>query len=473
MIARQAPPVERSGGEAPARRIELTDVPWSHPCEMIRLGSRLVSSKVGLIRRIVAGGFRAQDPVIHSLGVLRSELSRFSTITREAKSGGAGERLDSALAATIGETVERYCMCIYDKRDMVLAPYEEVAADAVHPDEVRLYSRAQLADRRVFSRHEYFTERSRICWVWGFSLTEQRPRLVPASLVYLDYQVDHDLGEVAIGRNASSGLAAGVTLEEAVLTGLLEVIERDSFTICWLQRRMGPRIRVDEQELAQLLQRKFQAGHPRVQLQIFENTLDIPAASMFAILRRPTEIGPVLCVGSAARLDPREALLKCLYEAGQSVAFIRYLRQREKGWQPADDFSDLVSFDLHALHYNLRPELIPEVFRFCDDVKEEVPLSVLPNRSTGRVLGDLESLIERLRGLGSEVIVVEITTPDIREVGLRVVRVIATRLVPLHGNHNRPFLGPRRLYEVPEKLGWATRGWDPAAGLNPYPHPFP
>jgi ribosomal protein S12 methylthiotransferase accessory factor len=488
MIARQLP-TEQTGeipsGLAPRRAgacgrtaprwvdLELRDVPWSDPLETLRIGSRLVSSKVGLIRSFSYGAFKAQDPVLHAVGVGQSELSRFSDIQGGAKAGGAGETIAAALAATIGEAVERYCMYVYDRREVVLAAWEEVPDDAVHPDQVRLYSRSQLENRRIFDRHELFTERSRVGWVWGYSLTERRPRLVPASMVYLDYRVDRNQGEAAIGRNASSGLAAGLTLEEAVLTGLLEVIERDSFVICWLQRHMGPRIRVDEPELQELLQRKFQAGSPRVTLQIFDNTLDTPAASTLAILRRPTECGPVLCVGSAARLDPRRAVLKCLYEAGQSVSFIRYLRKRDRGWEPAADFSNLDNFDLHALHYNVRPELIPEAFGFCDRVEEEVPLSALPNRSTGRVLGDLEYLIERLRELGSEVIVVDITTPEIREIGLRVVRVVATRLVPLHGNHNRPFLGPRRLYEVPEKLGWARRGWHPAAGLNPYPHPFP
>jgi len=472
---RPRPRIWADGRAVPAQRVELElrDVPWSDPRETIRIGSRLVSSKVGLIRSFSYLAFKAQDPALHAVGVGGSKLSRFSDIQGEPQSGGAGETIDVALAATIGEAVERYCMYVYDRREMVLAAWEEVADDAVHPDQVCLFSRAQLENRRVFDRHEPFTERSRICWVWGYSLTERRPRLVPASLVYLNYEVDRDRGEAVIGRNASSGLATGLTLEEAVLTGLLELIERDSFVICWMQRRMGPRIRVDDPELEELLRRKLQAGNPRVNLQIFYNTLDIPAASVLVILRRPTEFGPVLCIGSAARLDPRRAVLKCLYEAGQGVASIRCLCKQEAGWVPAADFSNLENFNLHALHYNVRPELIPEAFGFCDRVAEEVPLSALPDPSTGRALGDLEYLIERLREVGSEVVVVDITTPDIRELGLRVVRVLATRLVPLHGNHNKPYLGSRRLYEVPEKLGWARGGWDPSAGLNPYPHPFP
>jgi ribosomal protein S12 methylthiotransferase accessory factor len=146
---------------------------------------------------------------------------------------------------------------------------------------------------------------------------------------------------------------------------------------------------------------------------------------------------------------------------------------REPEWRPAADFSNLTGFDEHARLYLYRPDLIPEAFGFCDRVEEEVPLSAIPDRSTGRPLGDLRHLVERLREVGSEVVAVDITSSDVGQVGFSVVRVLATRLVPLHGNHLKPFLAPSRLYEVPERLGWRRHGWDPEAGLNPFPHPFP
>ncbi len=52
--------------------LKLEDVPYSDPQETIRLGSRLISSKVGIIRVIGPGICRAQDPAIFIYGHYRS-----------------------------------------------------------------------------------------------------------------------------------------------------------------------------------------------------------------------------------------------------------------------------------------------------------------------------------------------------------------------------------------------------------------
>lgn len=450
--------------------LELRDVPASDPWETIRRGSRLLSPKVGLINRLGEGVYQAQDPAYFSAGVRPAEITRYLSGGQSPRAGGGGEEPVAALAATFGELAERYCMCLYDREEMVLGSYSELAPDAVAPDLLRLYSREQV-ERLGTGGAEYFDESSRIRWVWGYSLTEHRPRLVPAGLVYLNYRAGED--EVNIGRNASSGLASANTLEEAILGGLLEVVERDAFTVSWLHRKLKRRVEIDDPEIQADLDRRLFASHPSVDIQVFDISLDLPIPVLFLLLQRPAEFGPTLCIGASARLSPRRAVRKCMAEAGQAFPYFRFLLETDPHWQPAADLSNLTSFDHHSMFYLKRPDLIPEAFSFCYEEPERVPLSQMPDVSTGRVLGDLNYCIDRLSEQGLEVIVVEITTPDILEVGMRVVRVLVPGLVPLHGNHLRPFLGARRLFEVPHQLGWERSGWSPGQGLNPFPHPFP
>ena len=124
--------------------LRLEDVSRSDPRETIRRGSRLLSSRVGMIRHIGHGCYHAQDPATFAMGIVASDISRYSEITNTSKGGGGGVALEQALAATIGEAAERYCMFFYDQKEMVLAPYREVAKDALAPDHVRLYSREQI-----------------------------------------------------------------------------------------------------------------------------------------------------------------------------------------------------------------------------------------------------------------------------------------------------------------------------------------
>jgi ribosomal protein S12 methylthiotransferase accessory factor len=447
----------------PGLEIELQDVDRTPAEETIRRGSRLVSRKVGVIRSVRRSLHKTQEPAIYSLGGELTDLSRYSSLRTPPLSSGGGETLAAALAATIGESAERYCMNFFDAGATVVAPYREVAEDAVSPERARLYSREQIESLGEKSRVEYFTEDTRIRWVWGYSLTDQRPRLVPASLVYIHHPRGD--GEAEIGSNASTGLAAGATLEEAILSGLLEIFERDAFILSWLHRRVGARIHVDDPELDELLARRFHARHPSVDLRLFDLTLDFGIPVVMLALKRPAEFGTAFGVTAAARLSPRAAAVKAVHESGQLFTLFRHMLDRD--WQPAPDFSNVTDFELHTLLYLRRPELIPEAMSFCDHPGREVALSQMPDLSTGRVLGDLRLCLERLKAGGFEAVVVDLTTPDIRQVGLRVVRVVAPGLVPLHGDHLR-YLGVQRIRELPRRLGWDTD-----AGLNPYPHPFP
>ena len=451
--------------------LELQDVAPSSPWETIRRGARMISPKVGIIRHLGHGLYHAQDPVTFALGVAATDLSRINGIVNSPKGGGGGEQLAGAVAATIGEAAERYCMLFYDKGEMVYAPWREVADDAPTPEMLRLYSREQVEREPPGSRMRFFDEDARVYWTWGTSLTSGKPRLVPAGLVYMGYSWDDD--EAAVGRNASSGLAAGLTIEEAILTALYELVERDAFTIRWLNRMPGRRLEIDDPELREDLDTRFHASHPRVDIRLYDLTLDVPVPTAFMIMRRPAEFGPSLSLGASTRGTMREAVVKAMREAGQALPYYRFLLQQLGSWEPRDDFTDLTTFDHHCILYQRRPDLVPAAIRPWDEVEETVPLSAVPRASTGSVLGDIRALVEHLAAVGLEVIVCEVTTPDVAEVGLRVVRVVVPGLVPMHGNHNYPFLGVRRLYDVPAKLGWERYGWDPAAPLNPMPHPFP
>jgi ribosomal protein S12 methylthiotransferase accessory factor len=229
---------------------------------------------------------------------------------------------------------------------------------------------------------------------------------------------------------------------------------------------------VDDASLRATLPATFALGRPGVGLDLFDVTADIPIPTILAVLRRPAEFGPALCLGAAARLSPRAAARKGLLELGQGLPFLRTLLVQLKGWTPKEDFSDLVSFDYHLLMYNRRPELVSAALGFYDAAPAGL-LSALPDRSSGRLKSDVETCVGLLEKAGHEVVVVDITTEDLREAGFSVVRVLVPGLIPLHGDHNLPYLGVERLREVPWRLGWVDRRQDPLAVLNPRPHPFP
>lgn len=64
------------------------------------------------------------------------------------------------------------------------------------------------------------------------------------------------------------------------------------------------------------------------------------------------------------------------------------------------------------------------------------------------------------------------TSPDVREAGLTVIRAVVPELCALDVEHEARFHGGARLYEEPLRLGMRTRRLS-EDDLNPDPHPFP
>jgi ribosomal protein S12 methylthiotransferase accessory factor len=69
----------------------------------------------------------------------------------------------------------------------------------------------------------------------------------------------------------------------------------------------------------------------------------------------------------------------------------------------------------------------------------------------------LNTIVARLTALDMEVIVVDVTLPEVRACGFVVVRVIVPELMPISFSHHIRYLAHPRLYTAPPRLGWGNR----------------
>ncbi|MCX6741529.1 MAG: hypothetical protein NTY61_03985, partial [Candidatus Parcubacteria bacterium] len=80
----------------------------------------------------------------------------------------------------------------------------------------------------------------------------------------------------------------------------------------------------------------------------------------------------------------------------------------------------------------------------------------------------LKILSEDLKDKNYETCYAELTTEEIKKMGLRCVQIVIPKLQPMHLNESIPYFSGERLKEIPLKLGYQT-----ADVLNKEPHPFP
>src|SRR6185369_1672128 len=108
----------------------------------------------------------------------------------------------------------------------VVGSYHDLADDALDPRDCGVYPDQVYAASHVLTP---FDPDRPIEWVWGYSLRDERPVLVPQRICY--YGSGSRAG--AFVMECSNGCASGSSIEEAIMFGLLELVERDAFLIGW------------------------------------------------------------------------------------------------------------------------------------------------------------------------------------------------------------------------------------------------
>jgi ribosomal protein S12 methylthiotransferase accessory factor len=275
-------------------------------------------------------------------------------------------------------------------------------------------------------------------------------------------------GEVQIAYTTSSGLACGPTLEEALLAGVLEQIERDAVMLAWYDRLSLPLLDWSrDPELVTVDERYFAPTGLRysaVDLSVF---FSVP--TVLGVVHGAPGVLGALGVGAASAPTVAAAWRKALAEA---FAVQRWVR--DHAFERPDDADrppdEIQSFDGHTVFY-ARPDRA-ERAAFLDrsferrDTRDVTPLE------GSNVLEQIEAVCARLARRRVTAYAVDVTTPDVRSAGFRVVRVMAPELCQLDVFDRARFLGGTRLYEAAYEAGLVPCLLT-IDELNADPHPFP
>ncbi|GII62069.1 hypothetical protein Skr01_21540 [Sphaerisporangium krabiense] len=379
---------------------------------------------------------------------------------------GAGGALDPEIAAhlAVAESLERYSSCAWHPDATIWATAEELGEDCIPPDGWPSLSRREYADPRCGLVPP--DPRIPLRWVEAYSLTRGRKVYVPASQVYLKYPP-----ESAAERHVhpiSTGCAAHSEPIAAVVNGLLEVVERDSISLTWLQRLRLPRLEFDLGELAPE-HRAFaeRAANHNTRAVMFDATTDLGIPVIYGLVLADHDPVIAQTVVATCDVDPGRAIAKWYREAASLRIALRALAGDERNPNVAPE--DTLSVTGGALLAGSPDKR--HLFDFLLEGDRPVHrLADLPTPPAGA--GDrqvLAWLLERLHAAGCEVVVADITTDEARQVGAHVVRVMVPQAMPLSFMHRARYLGHPRLYEAPAAMGHPVHA---EADVNPHPQPF-
>ncbi|WP_061809470.1 TOMM precursor leader peptide-binding protein [Rossellomorea vietnamensis] len=387
----------------------------------------------------------------------------------EGTAGRTQAYSDSELTAIL-EGLERHCgLEPRGKRTVVHESYRKVEEHALNPLEVGVHTDGQYAMPGF--PFEKFDPDRRIDWVWGYSLIEERPILVPELLSYYSL----GCGSSGFVYETSNGCALGGSREEAIFYGIMEVVERDSFLMTWYAELGLPRLdpfTAEDEELQLMIERmRAVAGYD---LFLYNSTMEHGIPSVFAMAKNRKDTGLNLILAAGAHLDPVRAAKSAIQElAGMMLNLDEKLeKNRAKYEKMLYDDSLARQMDDHGMLYGL-PQA-EERFSFLQDrplrsFQDEFKWN---SRHTD-LTDDLKDILEKFRSRNLDVIVVDQTAPELEKNGLHCVKVLIPGMLPMtFGHHLTRLTGLERILNVPAELGYRDRPLT-FDELNQKPHPFP
>ncbi len=381
----------------------------------------------------------------HYFPILTDDVTQLS-VNLFTRSGGGGRSEIQAKVGALCESIERYSGIYWGEEKKMDATYNELRPEAVHIRDLALFSENQHKNREELNKtrlsdQQYIPDplddNARIAWSPAWSMTDQCFKFLPTGYCYYGHM---DPGFSCV--SDSNGNAAGNSIEEAILLGFLELVERDAVALWWYNRAKRPEVNVDSFGIPYLVEVKtlFRDKLHR-DLHILDITTDLKIPAFAAVSRRIDRPTEDIITGFCAHLDPRTAIVRAVDGANQYMPALS--RTSEDGstlYRMSDP--ETIAWWKNATYGN-QPYLTP------DSQAEPKGINDYPSMASNDLMTDVMTCLDIVRENGLEMLVVDQTRPDI---GLPVAKVVVPGL-----RHFWRRLAPGRLYNVPVALGWLDR----------------
>jgi ribosomal protein S12 methylthiotransferase accessory factor len=293
-------------------------------------------------------------------------------------------------------------------------------------------------------------------WTPVWSLTERRRKWIPTALCWFGYDFQ---GGKQFCRADSNGCASGATREEALLQGILELVERDAVSIGWHNRLRYPAqdFMAWGDPALERLQAECTARYGRT-VWALDVTSDLGIPTFVVVSARQNAGSPAYLMGFGAHLDAKLALRRAASEMVQILVCASPFLERWEAQIPLPEAASVAEKGLWEWFATANAETQPHL--------TPAPAIALrsPKHITCHSLPDMREnilfCVERLQTAGVELLAMEATHPALE---LPVIRVFAPGL-----RHFWRRLAPGRLYEVPISQGWLEHSLTELE-LNPVP----
>ena len=374
------------------------------------------------------------------------------------RSSGKGKSDIQAQVSGFCEAIERYSGVFQGDEVREKASYHKLGERGIHPNACMNFSKAQYENRQEWNASceswfqkvpEPFDEEREIDWTPVWSLSTKEFKYLPTAYCYYGYPKPEKPDCWA----DSNGCAAGNTLEEAILQGFMELVERDSVALWWYNRLRKPTVDLDSFDDPYFQDLKTYYQTLNRELWVLDLTSDLKIPTFAVVSRRGDRKVEDIIMGFGTHFDPKLAIQRALTEVTQMLPAVLSANPDGTTRYASSAGSQLLHWWKTATLEN-QPYLVPDPYVAP---KCKTDYTLIWHEDFLDDIAYCQNLVEKK---GMEMLVLDQTRLDI---GLNVVKVIVPGL-----RHFWKRWGSGRLYEVPVQMGWLDRSLTEAE-LNPIP----
>ncbi|MBT8981536.1 hypothetical protein BTH70_02015 [Lactobacillus delbrueckii subsp. bulgaricus] len=339
--------------------------------------------------------------------------------------GGKGRTKLQAECSALGEALERYNAQFCANEKIISGSYNQLRTqyNCIKPEGISRDSKISL-DRIID-------------WNSVLCLTKNSQVLVPSNAIYFVYK-PKDISKNFMIQD-TTGLASGYSIEDAVLQGLYEVIERDAYSIYCKKQLNAYDIDLDtinDREIQELI---MALDEHDISVHLKYLKTDVSAYVVHCVTEDRRREFPIYTHGSGASLDPKIAISRAITECIQLRASQLKLKEYIK-LPISSEYDSYVSWGKGEKN---KIGCLIRQWR-------SISYRTMENKGQGSIYNDISYLLSDLKRLGYNVYVANLSRLD---TNVKTVRVLIPGFQPLDDSWERI---TSRLSELPKKLGQSS-----------------
>lgn len=414
------------------------------------------------------------DRIFHCYGCNAGNLSALLPSARSASGGalwhtylsGCGTDLDAGLARrkAVCEAAERYSSCMLLEHEYIVASANELGARAFDWRRLPGFSAAELAlPDQLFHA---FDPDDPIRWVEVVKLNDGGRQYAPVVMTHL---YPRSWTSEQFWSAISTGTAVHHDPVTALVTAIAEVIERDAIALTWLLRRRLRQIAFDDADLARFAPALRPLLARDDEYMLFDASTDVGLPTVYLRRHRPAHPHAANLVACASSFSFADACFKVLREAATLSSLL------DTGQIPVPLRAEECFGIEDGAVFMAQPERA-QAFDFLSgcarvrfaDLRAQQALA--DDSTPAAQLGWLK---RRAQALGHDILLLELTCDELRQVGLRSFRALVPGLMPMSTITTARYLGTPRLAQF---YAWLQERGEVAPGqemsINPFPQAF-